>query len=63
MSEIRERLPIIELGTANGWSETPRCVSECLEKKHTLKQTGVGRCLTKVSCDICNYVYLIDSSD
>lgn len=51
------------LGTANGWHETPKIIKLCIEKKHSPKQTGIGRCLTEVTCKLCKYKYLIDSSD
>ena len=53
----------VDLGTANGWIETPDLIKHCVEKKHSPKQTGVGKCLTEVKCGICMYKYLIDSSD
>ena len=53
----------INFGTANGWLETPELVKRCVAKKHSPKQTGVGRCMTEVKCGLCKYKYLIDSSD
>jgi hypothetical protein len=53
----------IDFGAANGWLETPELVKRCVAKKHSPKQTGVGRCLTEVRCELCRYKYLIDSSD
>lgn len=53
----------IDFGMANSWPETPDLVKRCVEKKHSPKQTGVGKCLTEVKCGLCMYKYLIDSSD
>lgn len=50
-------------GTANSWLETPDLIKSCVAKKHSPKQTGIGRCLTEVKCDVCRYIYVIDSSD
>lgn len=61
--ELRSTHDYIDLGTANGWIATPELVKKCTAKKHSPKQTGVGRCLTEVKCELCRYKYLIDSSD
>jgi len=47
-------------GYANAWDETPDRVKNC---EHTRKSKEVGRCLTLYSCEICQYEYLVDSSD
>lgn len=60
---IKQSSTPIDLGRANSWIETPEIVKRCLSKKHSPKLTGVGKCLTKVECLFCNYVYIIDSSD
>lgn len=52
-----------DLGMANGWITVPEIVTACVEKKHSPKKTGVGKCLTEVSCELCRYTYTIDSSD
>ena len=52
-----------DFGTANGWLEMPYLVKYCTLLKHEVTKKGIGRCLTEVRCDICRYVYKIDSSD
>ncbi len=52
-----------DLGMANAWITVPEIITSCVEKKHSPKKTGVGRCLTEVRCELCGYKYLIDSSD
>ncbi len=49
----------IELGTANGWTETPEIVKNC---KHNRIESG-PECNIKVVCDICNYIFWKDCSD
>ena len=52
-----------DFGTANGWIETPALIKYCNILKHEVTKKGIGRCLTEVRCDICRYIYKIDSSD
>lgn len=60
---MKEKEDYIDFGQANSWFETPELVKRCVARKHSPKQTGVGRCLTEVKCELCRYKYLIDSSD
>lgn len=59
--------PATDLGWMNGWKETPLAVQECERLKHQPRSVDVGppnRGLeTVVTCEICNIVYRIDSSD
>ncbi len=55
------------LGWANGWTGTPRIVLQCRAAGHkrqsrNLDLTHHGRD-TEYRCDICGYVYHVDSSD
>lgn len=53
----------LDIGMANGWTETPELVKRCANKMHPVTKLNLGRCLTEVRCDICRYVYKVDSSD
>jgi hypothetical protein len=55
----------IDLGYANGWEtgKSPDIVKDCMEADHRRYSKSVGRCLTEYGCEICNYHYLVDSSD
>lgn len=61
--QLKAGTDYIDFGTANGWLETPELVKRCVGKKHSPKQTGIGRCLTEVKCELCRYKYTVDSSD
>lgn len=61
--ELETGSNFIDFGAANGWTEPPELVKRCVARKHSPKQTGIGRCLTEVRCELCRYRYLIDSSD
>lgn len=58
------------LGYANSWEETPVEIVKCRmmqdvypdHKKH-LRIVEVGKCLTEHKCVLCDYKYLVDSSD
>jgi len=53
-----------DLGYANGWTKkVPDVVQACKKKLHQVEQKTVGRCLTKYTCEKCNYTYMIDSGD
>lgn len=57
-----------KLGYMNGWSsETWKRVGPILDKckllKHEVSTLKEGNCLKVYSCSVCNYEYLIDSSD
>jgi hypothetical protein len=55
---------ILNLGYANGWGKnTQEIVVHCEEEGHKCYSINVGKCLTKCGCEICNYTYLVDSSD
>jgi hypothetical protein len=53
----------IDLGYVNDWNETPALFMDCQIAEHRLLGQNVGKCLTKISCSICNYFYHLDSSD
>lgn len=51
-------------GYVNGWGDKrPEIVEKCFKQNHKLEQKTVGRCVTEVSCEICKYYFLIDSTD
>lgn len=50
--------PMSNLGTANGWRDTPAIVENC---KHVHDSRKIGRCLTEYSCSICNFKFKVDS--
>lgn len=52
-----------DLGYANGWEDTPEIVEQCEAEGHSQYKQGVGRCLMEYGCWICDYKYLVDSSD
>ncbi len=54
-----------DLGYANGWGKgkTPEIVKSCNDQNHRGFSENVGRCLNKYGCKICDYFYLVDSSD
>ena len=58
---------VINLGWANGWKETPEIVKKCHALGHRPIDIDRGppfRGLDhEVRCDICGYVYHVDSSD
>lgn len=64
---IKKRVvaPPVDLGYANGWGRgnTPEIVKICEDMKHLGYSKNVGKCLTEYGCEICNYHYLVDSSD
>lgn len=61
------------LGWVNAWDMYPekpasiearKIVQECRENKHKVKETsGFGRCVSEITCEVCQYTYSIDSSD
>ena len=53
----------INLGYANGWTVTPPIIDKCRELHHVLDMYSEGNCLTRYSCPVCGYEYLVDSSD
>ena len=53
---------IKDLGYANSWREKPDIVKKCAKLKHTRNAERIGRCLTVVTCEKCNYEYTVDSS-
>ena len=52
------------LGTQNGWTETPEIVLSCIRKKHQTETTILNkeRTLKETSCPVCSYRYTTDSS-
>jgi len=53
----------LDLGYQNGWDHVPDEVLKCRELKHERNIKEIGKCLTEYSCEICGYVYKVDSSD
>jgi hypothetical protein len=53
------------LGYSNGWSDRPKELKDCEEKKHILqrKPHPTYRCVTISECQECNFQFLTDSSD
>lgn len=55
-----------DFGWANSWRDTPEVVKACIEAKHKTTDIDVGPPFKGmkhvVVCQICNYVYLYDSS-
>jgi len=54
--------PITDLGYANSWFATPYLVERCNELGHEVQEEKLGECLRKVSCNLCKYKYMVDSS-
>ena len=54
---------LITLGTANNWDVSPQIISICNDKKHTLTKEKIFSNLYKLTCQVCNYSYYIDSTD
>jgi predicted Zn-ribbon and HTH transcriptional regulator len=52
-----------DLGTANGWQDTPVAYEQCHALKHTLKAEKLGAGLTEYSCEVCGFKFREDSSD
>ena len=51
----------INFGYANGWgNHIPEVVKNCTHDRY---HKQIDKCLTKIGCNICNYYYLVDSSD
>jgi len=53
---------VVNLGTANGWKDTPGIVKECREAGHETQGSKISNCYYEVRCDKCGYVYRYDSS-
>ena len=63
MNENEENVRFVDLGWVNGWRKTPKVVSVCRGKGHDTQRSNEGRCVEKISCPVCGYVYRVDSSD
>ena len=51
---------MIDLGTANGWEETPEIVKACT---HDTEEKTISNCLHVITCKVCGYTYMVDSGD
>ncbi len=65
---MSESKPMIDLGWANSWSETPKIVEKCRELKHGEQGITTGysdhyRCVSETYCPVCGYRYKVDSGD
>lgn len=47
---------------ANGWRDTPLLVKECQHQSPDKEDKTVGNCLSRITCHVCEYTFLIDSS-
>jgi hypothetical protein len=68
-----------DLGYQNGWEGVVRILNDgtrirepdrnpaeydkCRSLGHRLREVNVGRCLYKLTCDICQITFWVDSSD
>lgn len=56
---------LTDYGYANGWKYTywnggvPDVIEAC---PHELKVKNIGNCLNEYRCEICGYIYKVDSS-
>ena len=62
---ITSALPVVikDLGTMNGWNETPIEFKVCKEAGHELTVENLGRCYNKYTCEICKISWKVDSGD
>lgn len=52
-----------DFGYVNGWTAPPEEVVECGRKGHVQYSKPLGRCNTEYGCEICGYMFRVDSSD
>jgi hypothetical protein len=57
------RMPMKNLGYANGWSEAPELVKSARAKGLSEYYEATGRCETTYYCPEGGYYYSVDSSD
>ena len=60
MEDKAARKPLLDLGWANGWAETPEIVKKCA---HRPADVPLGSCAHRVTCASCGYTYAYDSGD
>ena len=58
-----EKKPIKDLGCLNGFRVIPEEMKACQDQHHVLKETNIGRCYNRYTCEICGISYTVDSSD
>lgn len=51
------------LGYANGWSSTPEIVRQARANGWEIKDTVIGRCVHRYTCEKGDFYYDVDSSD
>lgn len=44
-------------------SDVMEAIRKCSKLKHRTKETNIGRCFNRYTCEICGFSYEIDSSD
>lgn len=62
IEEVR-KLPMKNLGYANGWTSTPAEVEAAKDKGFKIYSENIGRCDWAYYCPEGNYCYYVDSSD
>jgi hypothetical protein len=68
MNEIETKAPPVKnLGSANGWRETPLELKahEAFQKagaRHVVTEVRLGRCWTEYTCPTCGIRWNVDSS-
>lgn len=50
------------LGCLNNWVEEPAEYLACCQAGHSWRETNLGNCWNKYTCDICKICFDIDSS-
>lgn len=68
LPQKKEKVELIDLDWANGWTNTPEIVKKCIDardsgEKHDLGGRTIGRCTNECWCNTCGYIYRVDSSD
>lgn len=62
-SEKKEPRNFGTINFAPGNAEVWKAIDKCGELGHSRKETNIGRCLNRYTCDKCGFSYEIDSSD
>jgi transposase-like protein len=44
-------------------SKVRKAIRKCEKLKHSRRETNIGRCFNRYTCDKCGFSYEIDSSD